>query len=151
MFSICDVLKVLLILGLTNSCETLKYIPDNKLFLEKQEVLIQSTTNKKKKKIHTEKIAPYFQQKNNTKALGIPLKLYLFNLANPNAEDNFYKKLEEKPKTAKFWTKVLSKKQIDQFGKSYGNLNRWLTRNGEPPAILNKLKIQKTTENLKKY
>lgn len=138
-------LKLILILILVSSCNSLKYLKDKEILLYKQEITVDN------KKVSTEKLNPYLKQKENSKVLGIPLKLQLYNLANLTPKENYYQNLYNKPNTTKFWTKILSEKQVHQFGKSYIQFNQWLTKTGEKPVSLQEHKTIETLKNLKKY
>jgi len=127
------------------SCSATKRVPDNKYLLTKNIVFIDSV------KTNASELENYFLQKPNDKLLGIPVSLLLYNIGNP-----------EKPKTPSEWGKknirsyktikaIFSEKQAIAYARSFINLNQWFLKNGQPPTIIDDLKIKKTTHNLRAY
>jgi len=90
-------------------------------------------------------------QKKNAALLGIPLRLYLYNLARPNKDSLFEAWLQKNPKRKQRLISKLSEKQLNQLKASSIGFNRWLKNTGEAPVLLDSLKINKTKLNLERY
>ena len=90
-------------------------------------------------------------QKKNAALLGIPLRLYLYNLARSNKDSLFEAWLQKNPKRKQRLISKLSEKQLNQLKASSIGFNRWLKNTGEAPVLLDSLKINKTKLNLERY
>ena len=90
-------------------------------------------------------------QKKNTSLFGIPLQLYIYNLARPNKDAIFESWLLKKPKRKQRLISKLSEKQLNQLKTSSLGINKWLKKTGEAPIVLDSLKIDKTKLNLERY
>ena len=90
-------------------------------------------------------------QKKNTSLFGIPLQLYIYNLARPNKDSIFESWLLKKPKRKQRLISKLSEKQLNQLKTSSLGINKWLKKTGEAPIVLDSLKIDKTKLNLERY
>ena len=84
----------------------------------------------------------------NTKILGHPLKLGIYNISNSKADSIYLKKISQKNN---FREKLLSKKQILRIAERKKNYNDWLEKTGEPPYVTNQKKIKKGQEKLISY
>ena len=105
--------------------------------------------NGKKKK--TEELTNLSFQKKNTSLFGIPLQLYIYNLARPHKDSIFDSWLNKNPKRKQRLISKLSEKQLNQLKLSSIGFNRWLKNTGEAPKLLDSLKINKTKVNLERY
>ena len=90
-------------------------------------------------------------QKKNTSLFGIPLQLYIYNLARPNKDSIFESWLLKNPKRKQRLISTLSEKQLNQLKTSSIGINKWLKNTGEAPILLDSLKINKTKINLERY
>ena len=90
-------------------------------------------------------------QKKNTSLFGIPLQLYIYNLARPNKDAIFESWLLKNPKRKQRLISKLSEKQLNQLKTSSLGINKWLKKTGEAPIVLDSLKIDKTKLNLERY
>ena len=90
-------------------------------------------------------------QKKNTSLFGIPLQLYIYNLARPNKDSIFESWLLKNPKRKQRLISKLSEKQLNQLKTSSIGINKWLKNTGEAPILLDSLKINKTKINLERY
>lgn len=116
-----------------------------------EHILTENTVLVNDKKNKTEAVTSLIYQKTNGKLLGFPLRLHIYNLARPNIDSILQAKIYDNPKKVAWKTKVLSKKQLDKDIESRKNLNSWLKKTGEAPAIVNEQKAEKTTNELRKY
>ncbi len=62
----------------------------------------------------------------NSKVFGIPLKLHLYDLANPYPDSVFDTWLLKKPKRKYRLEKLLSAKQVKELKRYKGEFNNWL-------------------------
>ena len=105
--------------------------------------------NGKKKK--SEELTNLSFQKKNTAVFGIPLQLYIYNLARPNKDSIFESWLHKNPQRKQRLISKLSEKQLKQLKASSIGINSWLREVGEAPILLDSLKINKTKINLERY
>ena len=61
----------------------------------------------------------------NSKILGIPYKLHVYNLAEKEPEANFEAWLASKPKREQRLNRLLSKKQVTQLKQYRVNIANW--------------------------
>ena len=127
------------------SCDATKRVPEGEYLLEKNRVIVNE------KKTSNQEISSFLRQKPNTKVLGIPFSLHLYNRVNPNYETRFEEWLAENPKREKKLTKIFSKKQVNGMSRSYRGINSWFLRNGNPPVISDSLQINRSVNSLYKY
>ncbi|WP_449500935.1 translocation and assembly module lipoprotein TamL [Aquimarina acroporae] len=127
------------------SCDAVKRVQDGEYLLEKNQVFVDSV------KIKNPKLENQLLQKANTKILGIPAQLHIYNLASVN-KDSLYKDwLHRKPKREKRMINFLSKKQVDRLGVGLSGMNEWIKNTGEPPTIVNETKTKRSAKRLQAY
>ena len=86
--------KISLFLGLIIlivSCNAVKLVPDNKYLLTKNTIIVDSVSSK------DFKTRNLIYQQPNKKVLGVPLSLYVYNLAKPQPDSTFQNWLKDKP------------------------------------------------------
>ncbi len=140
--------KILLFTLITTflfSCDAVKRVPEGEYLLSKNQVFIDSTLSKDPKTYNQ------LYQKPNTKLLGIPIRLHLYNLAKVNQDSLYQDWLIRKPNRKKRITKLLSKKQVDRLGVGLSGINEWVKSTGEPPTIIDESKVKRSTKQLKAY
>ncbi|WP_348771774.1 BamA/TamA family outer membrane protein [Maribacter sp. MMG018] len=132
---------------ITYSCNSLKKVEDNEYLVVKNTILVDSV------KIKNEDVRSLIYQKSNTRLLGYPLRLNLYNLAKENPDSLYQAWLHKKPNRIKRLTNLLSEKQVDRLGESFlvKGLGLWLKDIGEAPVILDTTKTRKTLERLSAY
>jgi len=116
-----------------------------------EHVLVNNTVLVNDKTTSSETIENLQYQKPNGTLLGIPLRIHIYNLARPNIDSILKAKVLDNPRKVAWKTKLLSKKQFYKELQSRKNLNNWLKKTGEAPAIYNEKKAEKTALALKKY
>jgi len=86
------IIKILLLLIFVSlsGCNSTKKVPEGSFLLRKNDISI----NNKKPKTHH--VYSYLRQEPNSRILGIPLGLLIYNLADDHAEENTQKS-EDKP------------------------------------------------------
>ena len=128
------------------ACNSTKRVKDGEFLLTENKVETGVDT------ISGSKLKPYISLKPNSKFLfGVPLKLYIANMAKPNADSAFINWLQKKPKREQRLTKFLSKKQLKKLGELYVGLNEGLIKNGETPSVLSREKLIKSQQTLKSW
>jgi outer membrane protein assembly factor BamA len=92
-------------------------------------------------------------QKPNSKILGIPFFLTIYNWSNPNPDSTYQAIFKKNPKKYTRMSKWLSAKQVNQLGKSfwYHGIHDFLKKTGEAPVIFDKTKTEKSVARLKHY
>ncbi len=103
------------------------------------------------KKTTSEEITNLIYQKPNSKLLGFPLRLHIYNLARQNIDSILETKIYNNPKKITWKTKVLSKKQLDKDIESRKSFNKWLQTTGETPVIVDTIRTRKSKNKLDGY
>jgi len=128
------------------ACDSTKRVADGEFLLTENKIETGVDT------ISGSSLKPYLDLRSNSKfLLGIPLKLYIYNLAKPNADSAFIKWITKKPKREKRLVGFLSQRQVKALGKSYVGLNENLKKNGQEPSILSTTKLKSSTEKLESW
>lgn len=127
------------------SCSATKRVPEDKYLLSKNTIKVDD------KKISDPDVYSYIRQTPNTKVLGIPISLHIYNFAKPNYEIKFQEWLDKKPNREQKLANVFSKKQVKALEKAYNNINAWFLKNGNAPVISDSTKIKKSANSLTKY
>ncbi len=144
-----DSLTKILFITLTTiflfSCNAIKRVPDNEYLLQKNQIFIDSV------KTNDIKLKNQLYQKSNTKLLGIPLRLHIYNQARINQDSLYRDWLNRKPNREKRMTNFLSKKQLDRLGVGLAGINEWVKKTGEPPSIVDESKVKRSTKRLQAY
>jgi len=140
--------KISFILGIFSfliSCNAVKRVEDNNYLLTENVIVVDSV------KIKDAKVYSLLTQRPNPKVLGIPVGIYIYNLARPNADSSFQKWLHRNPKRQQRLEGFLSKKQVAELGNSYINFNKWLEKSGDAPVVIDQSKIDKSINRLSRY
>ncbi len=127
------------------SCDAVKKVPENQYLLDKNQIFVDSAKTK------DFKLYNQLQQEPNTKLLGIPIRLHVYNLASENKDSLYQEWLHRKPKRKKRITRLLSKKQVNRLGESLESINELIKSSGEPPTIVNELKVKRSSKRLEAY
>ncbi|NER18325.1 translocation and assembly module lipoprotein TamL [Spongiivirga citrea] len=127
------------------SCNTIKKVGEEEL------LLTDNTIIENGKKIKDDAIESLFYQTPNSKLLGTPVRLHIFNLARDNRDSIFKAWVNSNEKRKKRLFRRYSKKQINEIGNYAMGFNRWLRETGEAPAIIDESKTEKTRKKIKSY
>lgn len=127
------------------SCNVLKRVGED------EQLLVQNTLMVDGKKEKFEIVNNLINQQPNSKLLGFPLRLHIYNLARNNRDSLFEAWLNENPKRKERLIKRYSKKQVDKLKQSALGFNSWLKKTGEAPVIIDTSRTNKTKRNLEKY
>ena len=137
-------LFILITLVIT-SCNVVKRVGEDNYLLTQTSVYVNE------KKTTSENITNLISQKPNSKLLGFPLRLHIYNFARPNIDSILNAKIYNNPKKVAWKTKVLSKKQLDKDIASRKSFNKWLQTTGEAPVIVDTLRTNKSKKKLDSY
>nr|WP_316932920.1 BamA/TamA family outer membrane protein [Aquimarina atlantica] len=113
--------------------------------MKKNQIYVDSAKTK------NPKLYDQLYQKPNTKLLGIPIRLHIYNLASVNQDSLYQDWLTRKPKREKRLTRFLSKKQVNRLGVGLSRINDWLKSTGEPPSIIDESKVKRSIKRLQAY
>lgn len=136
---------ILLTLLLFNSCNAVKRVNEGQQLLDKNHIFVNG------ERISENRIYNQLHQEPNSRLLGIPLQLHLYNLANPHPDSTFHNWLYRKPKRKQRLTDLLSEKQVVRLGNTYVNFNEWMKSTGEAPVIVNENLTQRSADRLKAW
>lgn len=123
----------------------MKRVGENEYLLTENSVIVND------KKDNTETVNNLIYQRTNGKLLGIPLRVYIYNLARPNIDSILQEKVYNNPRKMAWKTKLLSRKQLDKDITFRKNLNKWLKNTGEAPVIVDESKAEKSVNQFKNY
>lgn len=138
----------ILIAILICACNAVKRVPDGKQLLTKNQIIVNGKATK------AENVFNQLYQKPNSKLLlGYPLRLNLYNLANPNPDSTYQRKFTNHPGKYQRKSKWLSAKQVDRLGTSfwYHGIHDFFKKIGETPVILDTTKTNKSVLRLNYY
>jgi outer membrane protein assembly factor BamA len=129
------------------ACNSLRRVPNGKMLLTKNEILIDG------KKESNEDVTNQLYQKPNSSLFGYRLRLNIFNLASPNPDSIYKAKFIKNPEKYTQMAKWLSKKQVDRLGHSfyYSGIHSFLKKTGEAPVILDQKSTDRSLSRLQSY
>ena len=128
------------------ACNSTKQVANDEFLLVKNEIETGLDS------IGAAKLRPFIDLKPNSKFLfGIPLKLYIYNSAQPNPDSTFINWLNKNPKRKERLINFFSERQVKNIGKSYVSMHEGRKKNGEPPSIITDKKIENSKEKLKSW
>ncbi len=127
------------------SCNAVKRVQESEYLLEKNQIFVDSI------KTNDARLYNLLYQKPNTKLLGMPLRLHIYNLARVNQDSLYQDWLKRKPNREKRIINFLSKKQVNRLGAGLSNINDWVKKTGEAPTILDESKIKRSVKRLQSY
>ena len=129
------------------ACNTVKRVPEGKLLLTKNEIIVND------KNVSDENIFNQLYQQPNSTLLGYRLRLNLYSIANLNPDSTYQAKFANNPDKYTKKSKWLSAKQVDRLGKSfwYHGIHDFLKTTGEAPVLLDQDKADKSLLRLKYY
>ncbi|MBT8310052.1 MAG: outer membrane protein assembly factor [Flavobacteriaceae bacterium] len=144
--SLAKISLIIVIIGVLTSCNTIKRVGENEHLLTDTSVYVND------KKDLTETVNNLLYQKPNSKlALGIPLRLHIYNLAKENPDSTYINWLNKRPKRKQRLKSIYSNKQVDKLGNSYVGLNNWIKKTGEAPVIVDTSLTRKSQNRLEDY
>ena len=96
-----------------SACDAVKRVPEDKFLLTKNTIIVDGEKEKKSE------IEELLYQQPNTKILGLPLGLYIYNWAKPKHDSIYKANLLSNPKKLNRQVKLLSAKQVQRKGDSF--------------------------------
>ncbi|WP_370514539.1 BamA/TamA family outer membrane protein [Formosa sp. L2A11] len=135
----------ILITGLITACNSIKGVGENERLLVKNTIYVDSVRNT------SEQIDNLLYQDPNKTMLGLPVRLYIYNLARPNIDSIIDAHLNKSEKHKKNLEQFLSKKQLFQYIGYRKGFNSWLKTTGEAPTIVNEPRAIKSLKRLEDY
>lgn len=136
---------ILIITQVFISCSVTKHLEEDEYLLTENNITVNTAKN------YDETIDNLIKLKPNSKFLRYPLRLAIYNIADKHPDSSFTKWLKKKPKREQHLHQFLSEKQTIKLQNSYKGINNWLKKSGEPPAVIDSVKITASKENLEKY
>ncbi|PNW26802.1 hypothetical protein BKP44_15605 [Formosa algae] len=135
----------ILITGLITACNSIKRVGENERLLVKNTIYVDSVRNT------SEQIDNLLYQDPNKTMLGLPIRLYIYNLARPNIDSIIDARLNKSEKHRENLERFLSKKQLFQYIGYRKGLNSWLKTTGEAPTIVSEPRAIKSVKRLEDY
>ena len=132
-------------LVLYSSCNAVKRVESDEHLLIENTIFVDSAELKNKI------VYNQLYQKPNSRLLGFPLELHIFNLAKPKPDSAFRTWLYKKPERLRRLTNLLSEKQVIRLGKSYVAFNEWIKKTGEAPVIASEEQAERSAERLRAW
>ncbi len=127
------------------SCNVNKRVADSAHLLQKNNIYIDSA------KTNDIKLYEQLYQKPNSRLLGIPVRLHIYNLASVDPDSSYHNWLYKKPKREERLIRFLSKKQVERLGNSYKGITNWVKKTGEPPMVVDESKTERSLKRLQAY
>ena len=130
------------------ACDAVKRVPQGKYLLSENEIVVNGEVNE----AYNINNIPYLQPNTKVPLLGTPVRLYIYNWARPNLDSILQHKLNDNDqRTLKFWSGVLSRKQLDKYIKFKLGFNEVLKDFGEEPAIITENLTKRSADRLTEY
>ncbi len=131
--------------SLLTSCDATKRIAETDHLLTKNTIYVDG------EKTEDNRVYNFLYQKPNSRPAGIPFRLHLYNLARPNIDSILDAQRIASNERSNFWSRLLSRKQVEAFRRFKKDFNTGLKNAGEPPAIVSDLISQKSAQRLASY
>ncbi len=145
-YNVTKISFLFVILIIIVACDSTKRLTENEFLLVKNKIETGIDS------LSGSSLEPYLDLKPNSKFFfGIPLKLYVYNIAKPDPDSTFINWLTKKPKREKRLTSFLSEKQLKNLAETYVNLNEGLKKNGQAPSKLSNEKIETSKKKLETW
>ncbi|MDW5287848.1 BamA/TamA family outer membrane protein [Formosa sp. PL04] len=135
----------ILITGLITACNSIKRVGEDQHLLVKNTIYVDSVKNT------SEQIDNLLYQDPNKSMLGLPIRLYIYNLARPNIDSIIDARLNKSAKHLERMERFLSKKQLSHYINSRIGFNSWLKSTGEAPVIVSEPRAIKSVKRLEDY
>ena len=139
------ILLFFLTLVLIISCNAVKRLEPDQNLLVKNEIFSNGD------KVKDSRIYNRLYQEPNTRILGFPLRLHIYNLARPNIDSILTEKFLVNESKKNKLISILSKKQFEKFLRSRVEFNQWIQRTGEAPVLVNEEETKKSVNRLQSW
>ncbi len=138
---------IFILLLLLAGCNAVKRVPDGKLLLTENEIIV----NDEPEDSYSINNIPYQQPNTRLPLLGSPIRLYIYNWARPNIDSIMQARFIENENRRKFYTALLSRKQLDKYIDFRVDFNEVLKNFGEEPAIISENLVKRSANRLTEY
>ena len=138
---------ILILIFTLASCNAVKRVSDGQFLLTENTIKVNGEVNN----VYNINNIPYQQPNARLPLLGSPLRLYIYNWARPNIDSIMQARFIEDESSRKFWTAVLSRKQLDKYIEFRESFNQTLKNAGEPPTIISENLTKRSAARLKEY
>jgi len=135
----------LLLVLFISGCNPVKRVKDDQHLLTKNNILVND------ERISTSQIYNQLYQEPNVKLLGLPLRLHIYNLADPTPDTTFTHWLDKKEKRRARLKSIYSEKQVRRMRRAYISFNESLEETGQEPTIVSEPKTKKSANRLKAW
>jgi hypothetical protein len=136
---------ILLILFFFSSCDVTRKLKGDEFLISKQSISSGDTL------VNNNEISRQLSQQVNSKLIGFPLKLQIYNLAQSNPEKCFVNWVAKKEKREDRLVSILSRRQVIQLKKTWVNINESIKKTGEPPALYDENKTKTSLRRLESW
>lgn len=136
---------ILLISFLLFSCDVTRKLKNNEYLVNKQSIISNDTVVKKRE------IYEQLSQQTNSKLLGFPLKLQIYNLAQSRPEESFINWVDKTDKRPDRLVSLLSRRQVISLKKAWVNANQTIKKTGEPPTLFSDKKAKSSIKKLESW
>ena len=136
---------LVLAFGFLLGCSSTKGLKENEVLAVKQYFILNGEAKPQ------DPVLLLSQTPINSKLLGFPYKLHLYNLAEKSPEANFDAWLNSKPKREERLSRFLSKKQLRQLKQYRVNIASWLKNTGEAPSLIKQEDLTLSASLFKQY
>ncbi|MFC4632663.1 BamA/TamA family outer membrane protein [Dokdonia ponticola] len=135
----------MLLAVLLAGCNAIKRVPEDDFLLEDNEIIVDG------EKITDQRLYNFLYQQPNTKLAGSPFRLYIYNWARPDIDSILNAQRAKNDGRRNFWTRLLSRKQVEAFRKFKKDLNSGIKNTGEAPTIVNEIITKKSANRLARF
>lgn len=123
-------------------CDATKRVPED------GHLLTEHTIYRNGEEIKNVRPYNFLYQQPNTRVLGLPLRLHMYNWARPNIDSIIEAQRAASAGRTTFWDALLSEKQVEASRNFKKSFNQGIKNTGEPPAIVSEEISQKSTDRL---
>lgn len=127
------------------SCDAVKKVKEGDSLLTKNSILVDD------EEIKDAAVYSQLLQIPNSKILGFPLALQIYNLANEHPDSTHQAWLNKNPKREARLIKLLSKKQVDEILNYRVGQSNWLKNMGEAPVVISKDRAERSRKRIEEY
>lgn len=135
----------ILLAALLAGCNAIKRVPEDDFLLEDNEIIVDG------EEITDQRLYNFLYQQPNTKLAGLPFRLYIYNWARPDIDSILNAQRAKNDGRRNFWTRLLSRKQVESFRKFKKNVNSGIKNTGEAPTIVNEIITKKSANRLARF
>lgn len=135
----------ILLASLLASCNAIKRVPKD------EHLLTENTITVDGEKITDQRYYNFLYQQPNTKFFKTPFRLYIYNWARPNIDSILDAQRAKNDIRRNFWTRLLSRKQVESFRRFKKDFNSGIKKTGEAPTIVNDILTKKSANRLAKF